>query len=111
MDKFVQFASGSGCTGTSPVDNPDTVLDYYDGNTVTAMWNYAQHFALNENSFGTTFGPSTPGAVNLISGQTQGASVTGGGTSSAVANGTAIGDADPTLYLQAERALFSHISS
>ncbi len=45
-------------------------LDYYDGNTVTALWNYAQHFALNDNSFGTTFGPSTPGAINLISGQT-----------------------------------------
>ena len=45
-------------------------LNYYDGNTVTALWNYAQHFALNDNSFGTTFGPSTPGAINLISGQT-----------------------------------------
>ena len=37
-----------------------TVMDYYDGNTVTALWNYAQNFALNDNSFGTTFGPSTP---------------------------------------------------
>jgi phospholipase C len=45
-------------------------LDYYDGNTVTALWNYAQHFALNDNSFGTTFGPSTPGAINLVSGET-----------------------------------------
>ena len=45
-------------------------LDYYDGNTVTALWNYAQHFALNDNSFGTTFGPSTPGAINLASGET-----------------------------------------
>lgn len=45
-------------------------LDYYDGNTVTSLWNYAQHFAINDNSFGTTFGPSTPGAINLISGQT-----------------------------------------
>jgi len=45
-------------------------LDYYDVNTVTAVWNYAQHFAINDNSFGTTFGPSTPGAINLVSGQT-----------------------------------------
>ena len=32
------------------------VMDYYDGNTVTALWNYAQHFTLLDNSFGTTFG-------------------------------------------------------
>jgi phospholipase C len=49
------------------------VMGYYDGNTVTALWNYAQHFALNDNSFSTNFGPSTPGALNLISGQTNGA--------------------------------------
>jgi phospholipase C len=48
------------------------VMGYYDGNTVTAMWNYAQHFALNDNAWTTTFGPSTPGALNLISGQTSG---------------------------------------
>ena len=47
-------------------------MNYYDGNTVTAMWNYAQHFALNDNSFGTTFGPSAPGAINLVSGNTGG---------------------------------------
>ncbi len=49
---------------------PNLVMDYYDGNTVTALWNYAQHFAMSDNSFSTTFGPSTPGALNLISGQT-----------------------------------------
>jgi phospholipase C len=49
------------------------VMGYFDGNTVTALWNYAQHFAMSDNSFGTTFGPSTPGALNLISGQTHGA--------------------------------------
>ncbi len=48
-------------------------MGYYDGNTVTAFWNYAQHFAMSDNSFGTGFGPSTPGAVNLISGNTGGA--------------------------------------
>ena len=47
-------------------------MGYFDGNTVTAMWNYAQNFALNDNNFGTQFGPSSPGAVNLISGQTNG---------------------------------------
>jgi len=37
-----------------------SVMGYYDGNTVTDLWNYAQHFALNDNFFDTTFGPSTP---------------------------------------------------
>jgi phospholipase C len=49
------------------------VMDYYDGNTVTGLWNYAQHFALNENSYGTTYGPSTPGALNVTAAQTYGA--------------------------------------
>jgi phospholipase C len=36
------------------------------------MWNYAQHYAMSDNSFGTTFGPSSPGAINLVSGDTGG---------------------------------------
>jgi phospholipase C len=51
---------------------PGLVMDYYDGNTVTGLWNYAQHYALSDNSFSTVFGPSTPGALNLVSGQTHG---------------------------------------
>ena len=47
-------------------------MNYYDGNTVTGLWNYAQHFAMSDNSFGTTFGPSAPGAINLASGDTGG---------------------------------------
>ena len=49
---------------------PTQVMDYYDGNTVTGLWNYAQHFAMSDNSFGTTFGPSSPGAINLVAGDT-----------------------------------------
>lgn len=60
MDQFVQ-ATGHG---------DKTVMDYFDGNTVTALWNYAQNFAMSDNSFGTNFGPSSPGALNLISGDT-----------------------------------------
>ena len=41
-------------------------MGYFDGNTVTAMWNYAQHFSMSDNSFGSNFGPSTPGAINLV---------------------------------------------
>ena len=47
-------------------------MGYFDGNTVTAYWNYAQHYALSDHQFDTVFGPSTPGAINLISGQTNG---------------------------------------
>jgi phospholipase C len=59
---------GGGCTKPSGL-----VMGYYDGNVVTALWNYAQHFAMSDRSFSTGFGPSTPGALNLISGQTHGA--------------------------------------
>jgi phospholipase C len=38
--------------------------DSGDGNTVTAFWNYAQHFAMSDNSYSSQFGPSSPGAVN-----------------------------------------------
>src|ERR1700675_4155124 len=48
-------------------------MDYYDGNTVTGLWNYAQHYAMSDNFYDTEFGPSTPGALNLVSGQTGGA--------------------------------------
>src|SRR5260370_21533872 len=57
------------------------------------MWNYAQHFAMSDNSFDTTFGPSTPGALNLISGQTHGATTPD--IANTVANGTIIGDPRP----------------
>ena len=36
------------------------------------MWNYAQQYAMSDNSYGTTFGPSSPGAINLASGNTGG---------------------------------------
>jgi phospholipase C len=75
-------------------------MGYYDGNTVTALWNYAQHYALNDHSFSSTFGPSTPGAVNLVSGQTNGAVPSSPTSSAVVADGngglTLISDSDPT---------------
>lgn len=69
-----------------PLDTPGLVMGYFDGNTVTALWNYAQNYAINDNSFGTTFGPSNVGAINLVSGQTNGVIATNavaipGGTS------------------------------
>jgi phospholipase C len=92
MDKFVQNTDVESC---SP---PDTtarglVMDYYDGNTVTGVWNYAQHFAMSDNSYGDSFGPSTPGALNVTAGNTYGAlcgpaSAVYGGTPCAAAPGT-----------------------
>jgi len=71
MDQFVQHTDVSDCK--PPVYKvPGMVMDYYDGNSVTSLWNYAQHYALSDNFYGTTFGPSTLGHVNLVSGQTHG---------------------------------------
>jgi phospholipase C len=63
--------------GASSVDqSKGQVMGYYDGATVTALWNYAQGYAMNDNAYTSQFGPSTPGAINLISGQTNGLSQT-----------------------------------
>jgi phospholipase C len=91
-------------------------MGYYDGNTVTALWNYAQHYAMSQRSFGTTFGPSTPGALNLISGQTNGAVADNtGGLSALVSDGSAsgysdIGDADPTGDLCSSASASIHMT-
>ena len=87
-DEFVEFTEGSGCAV------PYEVMGYYDGSLVTAMWNYAQNFSMSDNFYNTTYGPSTPGALNLICGQT--ANATGIGLGSSFADGTLLGDADPT---------------
>ena len=120
MDKFVQYTNNESC---SPPDRsaPNLVMDYYDGNTVTALWNYAQRFAMSDNSYGTTYGPSSPGAVNVTAGNTYGAicgpssavygtSVCSGlgatnlpkptpGTVQAQGSGTMYSDADPAYDL------------
>ncbi len=73
-------------------------MGYFDGNTVTALWNYAQHYSLNDNFFGNTFGPSTPGHINLISGLTHGATpanIKNPKKFDVTINGTLIGNLDP----------------
>lgn len=105
MDLFVQKTETDTCTGN--FGQPGLVMDYYDGNTVTGLWNYAQNYSMSDNMWDTGFGPSTPGALNLISGQTHGGTAynpTTGAvlpTSTAVQSpnaagvGTVIGDPDP----------------
>jgi phospholipase C len=75
MDKFVQETESSTPTaGCAPeYCPPGIVMDYYDGNTVTALWNYAQNYSMSDNNYDTSFGPSTPGALNVTSGNTAGA--------------------------------------
>jgi len=94
MDKFVQFGEGK-ATNSRQYCPAGTVMGYFDGNTVTGLWNYAQHFAINDNSFGTVFGPSTPGALSLVSANTSGVIC---GPKSAVYNtpGTCSTSAPPT---------------
>ena len=99
------FPANTGSAGPPPSAPPAVVLTngqvmgYFDGNTVTALWNYAQRFAMSDNSYSTNFGPSTVGAINLISGQTNGVVNHAGGTGAYVGDGngglTLIGDPDP----------------
>jgi len=98
MDRFAKIScneKGVGGLGTN------STMGYYDGNTVTALWNYAQHFAMSDNSFGTTFGPSTPGLLNLVAGNTfEGTIMNGksakGNIAGAATTGAVIGDPDPS---------------
>ncbi|HUL32285.1 MAG TPA: alkaline phosphatase family protein [Candidatus Eisenbacteria bacterium] len=100
------FPSKVGTAGPPPNAPPQIVttkgltMGYYDGNTVTALWNYAQHYAMSDNSYGTTFGPSTPGLLNLVAGQTNGVDQVLNPSSSFETDGgngtlTVISDPDP----------------
>jgi phospholipase C len=87
-------AGGAGAFGTK-----GQVMGYFDGNTVTAYWNYAQNFAMSDNAWTDDFGPSTPGAINMFSGTTNGAVIPAGLSASTIADGqgglTLINDTDP----------------
>ena len=102
LNKFVEFdGSTQGCS----YHNGNQVMDYFDGNILNALWNYAQHFAMSDNFHGNTFGPSTPGHINLISGNTFGATCNNESSincsspptfkRSGVVNSTLIEDLDP----------------
>ena len=109
MNMFVQdTGSSSSCNTGTPAEfaSPGLVMDYFDGNTVTALWNYAQNYAMSENNYDTDFGPSTPGALNVISGNdgdgyavnpTTGAVEASSSVSALNSNGlgTIYGDLDP----------------
>ena len=86
LDKFATTAAvGTGCT-------PALNMGYYDGNTVTALWNYAQNYALSDNFFDSEFGTTVMGHLNLISGQTHTTSTTT--IKGKVANGSVIANVE-----------------
>jgi phospholipase C len=72
MDLFPRFTGKATAGGVGAFGTKGQVMGYYDGNTVTAMWHYAQHFAMSDNAYTDTYGPSTPGLLNLVAGQTNG---------------------------------------
>ncbi|HYZ57320.1 MAG TPA: alkaline phosphatase family protein, partial [Streptosporangiaceae bacterium] len=100
MDQFVQNTQSTSCSAPAYCP-PGIVMDYYDGNTTTGLWNYAQHYAMSDNNWDTTFGPSTPGALNVVSGNSGGGYAVNPATgvkttSSAItSDGSVIGDPDP----------------
>jgi phospholipase C len=98
MDAFPEFTGAAG-PPPSGVTTTGLTMGYFDGNTTTALWNYAQHYAMSDNAYGTNFGPSTDGAINLISGQTNNVTDSSNASGSIVEDGsggfTLISDADP----------------
>jgi phospholipase C len=95
MDKFIQNTAQDTCTG-QPIEfgTPGLDMDYYDGNTVTGLWNYAQNFSMSDNNYDTNFGPSTPGALNLISGNDGGGYAAVPTTGAKTADPTSVGSLD-----------------
>ncbi|HEX3399860.1 MAG TPA: alkaline phosphatase family protein [Acetobacteraceae bacterium] len=71
-DLFPKYTGKGTPGGAGSFATKGQVMGYFDGNTVTALWHYAQHFALNDNAWTDTYGPSTPGMLHLVSGQTAG---------------------------------------
>ncbi len=44
------------------------VMDYWDGNSFTGMWNYAQYYAMNDHCFASGYGESVIAGINWGSG-------------------------------------------
>jgi phospholipase C len=72
----------------------DLIMGYYDGNTVTALWNYAQYFAMSDNFFDTEFGVTEEGHQNLIAGQTHTTNTLPASASGLVVNGSIIANVE-----------------
>lgn len=71
MDRFVAFEE------ENPMATPQLArqkglltMGYDDCRTVPFLWMYAHHFTLYDHIFQAMYGPSTPGNIDLIAGQT-----------------------------------------
>jgi phospholipase C len=97
-DRFPAYTGNNTVSSTGAFGTQGLVMGYFDGNTVTALWNYAQHFAMDDNAYTDTYGPSTPGAVAVVSGTNNGARVVLG-SAATIPDGqgglTLVGDTDP----------------
>ncbi|HEY4114376.1 MAG TPA: alkaline phosphatase family protein, partial [Rhizomicrobium sp.] len=101
-DLFPLYTGNGTPGGVGAFGTTGQVMGYYDGNTVTALWNYAQRFAMSDAARTDGYGPSTPGALEVVSGQTNGMDLvldTNNKTSFYVDDGqggyTMINDVDP----------------
>ena len=97
MDLFPTYTSATNScpTGVSEAP-PGLAMGYYDGNTVTALWNYAQQYAMSDNFFATEFGTTVMGHLNLISGDTNQTNVT---SNADIVNGSVIANINPPKSL------------
>ncbi|HEY4047013.1 MAG TPA: alkaline phosphatase family protein [Acidobacteriaceae bacterium] len=97
LDKFSVTAATKACGFFLPTPPQLLSMGYYDGNTVTALWNYAQHFSMSDNFFDTLFGVTVMGHMNLLSGQTNGLIVKAGSPVSptVISNGSIIANVQP----------------
>ncbi|MGA7812651.1 phospholipase C [Caballeronia sp.] len=74
-DLFPKFTGKGSSGGAGAFGTAGQVMGYFDGNTVGAMWNYAQKFSMSDNAYTDTYGPSTPGALEVVSGQNNGVKI------------------------------------
>jgi phospholipase C len=105
LDKYALTSPKKPCGLFLPPAGQFLSMGYYDGNTVTALWNYAQNYAMSDNFFDTEFGVTVEGHMNLLSGQTNGLNVLTGtyampviGSSNVpgtIVNGSIIANVDP----------------
>src|SRR5271165_5374432 len=102
MDLFPKYTSSTSASDNEAGCPLSIGMGYYDGNTVTALWNYAQHFAISDNFYDTEFGTTVMGHLNLVSGQTHqtyepGNVLKTGATTFVIRNGSVIANLDSAL--------------
>ncbi|MBV8524756.1 MAG: alkaline phosphatase family protein, partial [Acetobacteraceae bacterium] len=95
-------AAASGASGNLAACPFGVVMGYYDGNTVTALWNYAQQYAMSDSFFDTEYGTTVMGHLNLVSGQTHQTYAPGnvqktGAKNFVIRNGSVIANLDSAL--------------